>query len=241
MWFGSPSTLNDPYDCLVPLRFAEVSLADCARLLRAKTDERWSRVAADRRYVDSAGNPTERLRLEVATTGENATKSFARESYASRGVACFSEVPDSTLLWSHYGGGHRGICLEFDTTSPWLSKLHRVRYTDEIPEINLVDELIGENSKVLDTLLTKASCWSYELEWRAIHQKANTVYCYGVDALTGVYLGAGLSEQELDLIAHILHGSPCQLHRVTRGEASFRLQSKPVTYTPFRYEAPKAV
>jgi hypothetical protein len=97
MWFGSPSTLNDPYDCLVPLRFAEVTLSDCSRLLRAKTDERWARVAADSRYVDSAGNPTEKLRLEVASAGQNATRTFARESYDSRGVAASAKCP--TVLY----------------------------------------------------------------------------------------------------------------------------------------------
>ena len=30
-------------------------------------------------------------------------------------VACFSESNSNFLMWSHYAGGHKGVCLEFDT------------------------------------------------------------------------------------------------------------------------------
>ena len=236
MWFGKPEGLNDPFDCLVPLRFSAVTLDECNRLLRSKEGTAWASVVANIRLVDKNGNPTEALRSAIEKAGRDSMQQSTRENYSSRGVSCFSEHPDDTLLWSHYGGGHRGICLEFDTSSPLLTgKLHKVSYCDDIPEINIVDELIGERSRILDTLLTKASCWSYEREWRAIHQKANTVYGYGVEALTGVYLGARLTDEERDVIGHLLHGSPSQLYRVDREEESFRLKVTPVTYVPFRY------
>jgi hypothetical protein len=239
VWFGRPSGLNDPFDCDVPTRFSEISVDDCARLLKSKEGAHWGPIHTDPRCIDSSGSPTEFLRSSLQRSGENTLRDHARESYSSRGVTCFSETPDSTLLWSHYGGAHRGICLEFDTSSPWLDKLHKVRYTDEIPEINIVDVLTGDTSRVLWTLLTKASCWQYESEWRAIHKEADTLYCYGIEALTGVYLGAKLSDSEKDLVAHVVHGSNTQLHAMTRSPTSFRLEAGPVQYTPFRYPEPK--
>lgn len=239
VWFGRPSGLNDPFDCDVPTRFSEISIDDCARLLKSKEGAQWGPIHADPRCVDSSGRPTEFLRSTLQRAGEDTLREQARESYSSRGVTCFSDTPDNTLLWSHYGGAHRGICLEFDTSSQWLDKLHRVHYTDDIPEINIVDLLTGDTSPVLRTLLTKASCWEYEREWRAIHKEPDTPYCYGIEALTGVYLGAKLSDAEKDLIAHVVHGSHVQLYAMMRSGTSFRLQSEPVQYTPFQYPDPK--
>jgi hypothetical protein len=123
--------------------------------------------------------------------------------------------------------------LEFDTKSPWLSKLHRVRYADESHEINLVDALLGDHSQIISTLHTKSMCWSYEREWRGIHQVARTNYCYGLEALTGVYLGARLTPAEIDLVCHTLHGSPTKLYRMRRSDISFTLHAESVTYTPY--------
>lgn len=239
VWFGHASQLNDPFDCAVPIRFAPVSIADCARLLAARTEGPWAGLRSDPSYVNAHGEPTELFREAVERSGQKAVRESIEGDQAELGVTCFSETPDSTLLWSHYGGGHRGICLEFDTASPLLGKIHPIRYVDDIPSINPVELLLGEPTETLWGLLTKAACWSYEREWRAIHKKAGTEYCYGIDALTGVYLGAALSTTELDLVAHILHGTPTKLYQVGRSKDSFRLEIRSVSYEPLRYD-PKA-
>ena len=159
------------------------------------------------------------------------------ESYLNRGVTCFSERPDSILLWSHYGGGHCGFCLEFDTASPLLAKLHKVTYSDDLLELNTAKEIMGDGSFIMDILLRKASCWSYEEEWRAIHMEGDKEDGYGVEALTGLYFGAGMTPAEKDLIGHMLHGSPTQLYEVSRSGTSLRLETRHVTYTPYKYGA----
>jgi hypothetical protein len=232
IWFGRPFALNDPYDCAVPYRLADVTLEECKRLLRTRTHGPWAQLRRDQRYVDAMGTPTEELRRSVEQAGVEALSRFADESYSQRGISCFSESPTETLLWSHYGGGHRGFCLEFDTGCQWLAPLHRVRYATDLPVLNVVDILCGDRSNVLWTLLTKAECWSYEREWRAIHSQCDTSYGYGVDALTGVYLGAALGAHERDLIGHILYGSPTKLHEVSRSRTSFRLEAREVQYAP---------
>jgi hypothetical protein len=231
LWFARPSTLNDPYDCAVPYRLAEVTLEECCRLLRTKKDGGWPQLRSDRRYVDEAGTPTEEFRQLVERAGDEGFAQFAQDNYTKRGISCFSESPTDTLLSSHYGGGHRGFCLEFDTSSQWLAPIHQVRYARDLPEINLVDILCGDHTRTLSTLLTKAECWSYEREWRAIHSRPDQLYGYGVEALTGVYLGAALEPPEKDLIGHILHGSPTNLYEVDRSASSFRLEARQVQYS----------
>lgn len=236
LWFGRPSRLNDPFDCSVPYRLAPVTIQDCETLLA--TDRYLAkRLNHSHSVLDAARKPTEAFRHAVEKSGLNAFRQHAEESYSRRGVTCFSETPNDTLLWSHYGGGHSGICLEFDTSSPWLGRLHKVRYTDDIPVLNIVEVLTNEDADVLWALLTKASCWSYEKEWRAIHAEADIEYCYGIEALTGLYLGAALTAVEKDLVCHIVSGTPVQLYEMTRAESSFRLEARPVGYTPYRHPA----
>jgi hypothetical protein len=241
IWFGSPSRLNDPFDCAVPWRVKTVTAEDCLRLFAERSEPKWVQIQNDRRYVDASGHPTPLLVQVVENAGRAAFERFAADSYTERGVTCFSEAPDNTLLWSHYGGGHRGMCLEFDTSSPWLSRLHQVRYTDDLTELDVVDCLIGDSYNVLSLLLTKASCWSYEREWRALHKEAGTEYCYGIDALTGVYLGAALTPSEKDLVAHIVHGTTTKLFEVKRSPTSFRLDVQSMTYTPYDVRRPDVV
>ena len=235
IWFGQPSRLNDPFDCEVPYQIAPITLENCRQLLAQRDDPDWQRFKRDRTLVDAEGMPTEKFRKVLDDAARNALVQVAADSYSGRGVTCFSESPLNTLLWSHYGGGHRGVCLEFDTTGPDFRKFHRVRYSDTAPSLNLVDILLGDTSDVLWGMLTKAACWSYEREWRAIHKQADTEYCYGVTALSGIYFGTRLSASEIDLIAHLLHGSPTKLYQVKRQEGSFNLEADEVSYTPHSY------
>jgi hypothetical protein len=236
LWFGRPARFNDPFDCAVPYVKAEVSLEDCARLLEAHVGAAgWDELRTDRRYVGEDGQPTELLRSLVQNSGDQPLQEAMSSLYWNRGVTCFSEEPDNMLLWSHYGDSHRGMCLEFDTAAPVLDKLHKVIYSDDIPRFNTAHALI-DGDIVMTLALTKAACWSYEREWRAIHIESDKEYTYGVEALTGVYLGAAMGRDETDLIGHILHGSPTHIYDVRRRPDAFRLETVHMKYTPYQYE-----
>ena len=235
IWFGQPSRLNDPFDCEVPYQIAPITLENCQQLLAQRDDPDWQRFKKDRTLVDANGMPTEKFRMALDEAARNSLVTVATDSYSGRGVTCFSESPLNTLLWSHYGGGHRGVCLEFDTTDLVFHRFLKVSYSDAAPTINLVDVLLGDSSQVFWGMLTKAACWSYEREWRAIHKQADTEYCYGTTALSGIYFGARLLPAEIDLIAHLLHGSPTKLYQVRRQEGSFNLEAAEAFYTPHSY------
>jgi hypothetical protein len=228
LWFARPSSLNDPYDFNVPVHFEEVTRDDCAEWMASPAG--WSDLKEDPRLVDEDGNPTEALCQLLMQHGPRAIRNKLEESYLGRGVTCFSEVPDSTLLWSHYGGGHRGFCLEFDTTAPILEKVHKVRYANDVPQLNIARELMGDGSSFMDVVLRKAECWSYEREWRAIHVEGNREYGYGAEALTGIYFGAAMPESDRDLIAQMLRGSPTRLYEAYRDESALNLNTRELTY-----------
>jgi hypothetical protein len=43
---------------------------------------------------------------------------FISKIYA---LACYSEIPDNSLMWSHYTDGHRGIVVEFNLKASFFA------------------------------------------------------------------------------------------------------------------------
>lgn len=63
------------------------------------------------------------------------------------GALCLSEVPDSLLMWSHYGASHSGFVIEFDAHHEYYNEkrsdsdefrhLRRVLYRETRPSMPL--------------------------------------------------------------------------------------------------------
>lgn len=74
-------------------------------------------------------------------------------------VCSFSEDPSSILMWSYYGAGHSGMCLELDVTE----------YSDNIHKMSYVSALDCTNNRSpIDLLTHKLNSWSHEKEYRWI-------------------------------------------------------------------------
>jgi hypothetical protein len=82
-----------------------------------------------------------------------AVNSICRNVLGNSAVACFSEVNDDFLMWSHYASGHSGVCLEFEVAEAsentckfpvesfvpvqgkhfvWTQDLQRVKYPSKL-------------------------------------------------------------------------------------------------------------
>ncbi|WP_205125735.1 DUF2971 domain-containing protein [Pseudoalteromonas sp. A757] len=91
----------------------------------------------------------------------------------NKGVCCFSEAPDNSLLWSHYGDQHRGLCIGYTLDRNPKPFMHKVIYDDKrtlqtslIARAVLHNETAAREELDNSVLLRKASPWSYESEWR---------------------------------------------------------------------------
>lgn len=91
----------------------------------------------------------------------------------NKGVCCFSSKPDSSLLWSHYGDQHRGLCIGYSLNRNPKPVLHKVIYDDNrnvqtslIAKALLQNDTAAKNELDNSVLLRKASPWKYESEWR---------------------------------------------------------------------------
>jgi hypothetical protein len=88
------------------------------------------------------------------------------------GVLCLSEVPDSLLMWAHYGSSHTGFVVEFDAWHECfhqplsgeddLRHLRRVQYRETRPSALLAE------MEATDLFLAKSAHWDYEREWRIV-------------------------------------------------------------------------
>lgn len=111
----------------------------------------------------------------------------------SVGIFSLAESPSNQLMWAHYAGEHRGICIGFDDEEP-NTKLSdpnyclKVFYSDELPEMakdgfksefqiglnkdGLLEtksyQLSFTDSTLQKIISTKPASWSYEQEWRYV-------------------------------------------------------------------------
>jgi len=236
IWFSAPINVNDPYDCASwVVQPDEISEADFGRLVayvRGRDPALTARLTRDE------------LRESFVHSARRAYDERRTIQREQRGIACFSATFTDIMMWSHYAHGHRGFCLEFDTSQLPFSNAWEVSYVDHPPLINPVDVLVqdpseDESNEVLRAfVLTKARCWSYEQEWRLMHAEASKLFGYGDRPLTGIYFGAEMDHAHKDIVALVTRGEAIQLHEMRRDTRSFTLHSRTVKYTPPPHEKP---
>jgi hypothetical protein len=135
---------------------------------------------------------------------------IATEIQSKYRCCSFSKSID-ILLFSHYANSCRGICLEFDSSSPFFDDIHEVEYIYSYHKT-----FIGFISKVhtiKGAYLRKMKEWKYENEYRLIkeantfrsHELSNQGYLttFPRGVLKSVILGSRISRQDRDLIFHL--------------------------------------
>jgi hypothetical protein len=222
IYFGSPKKFNDPYDCALSGAVGNLSDSGLDRILQS--------IGTSNLHFN---RPTHKevVRAKAIET----INDYGKEFLENRGVSCFSETNDNLLMWSHYADACRGMCLEFDTTNDDLfQKAKQVRYVSNIPVLDLDELVVDQKSdQILDLFCTKSDHWSYEREWRVIHQSAGTKFGYRPETLTAVYVGPRMSNEIANLLVTVLRtypnspslnvASPCQdQFRMEFREAAYR-------------------
>jgi hypothetical protein len=158
---SDPAKLNDPWDCRVSF--------DCTPMPRDPIEREqmldFYRTGLppetlNRPFEDQIRNNDEAHKRAVEQFSATLT-----EQLQQRRIYCLTPYPLCTLMWSHYGGEHTGICLEFHIGNLLFLKAHGVQYREQYPSF----ELSRMNTPdVMGIMLTKAKCWEYEQEFRLI-------------------------------------------------------------------------
>ena len=166
LYFTSPRTFNDPFDC------RGVSIEFAASPLKAR--QHWRKEARSA-YPDEPlrkqKGTIERLIAEARTSeGRERLKKSIFDAVAEQGVVCLSKQPANMLMWSHYAEGHKGIVVRFNMqTMPWTSLLDLipVQYGTQFPRVNWY-EIREKHHPHMLILSTKALAWAHEEEWRLV-------------------------------------------------------------------------
>lgn len=233
LYFGSPRTFNDPYDCALNPFIKPLSDEHVEEIRHHYlTQERLT----DRQRNQFANESTESLRDMLNRSAKKTIDDARADFLNTKGVTCFSEVNDDLLMWSHYGGRYKGICLEFDTSFEPFNRINKVRYLERLPEIDVRSILVTNTFNAVQELFcTKAKAWGYEREWRAMHKVAGTSYTYSAESLRAVYFGPDIDNQSLEIVCLVLGGQNehVKFYNGARSTTEFKVQFSQFTYTPY--------
>jgi len=202
LFFSAATSFNDPFD-LQPFLDASCSKSDLIRRVQSLEQEVHGDLSKKLRGK-RAENFLQRsglLNLEV----RKERSLLIRDIFNKTGVCCFTtNPPDTTLMWAHYASGHKGICLEFLTStnqnlffntpnSPAYPK--KVTYQDERPVFNVVKFKDGD---LINCLCTKSSDWAIENEYRAFSPRYVGTQKYNFAYLHAVYAGCKMPDKEFE-------------------------------------------
>ena len=184
IYLSKPKTFNDPYDTAVRISYDTLKSYfvhknnNINNLKKKQIEQKIRKIIRDQDDILSE-NFKENLR-----------------------VACFSNVNDSILMWSHYADFHKGFCIEYDTRKGSIfSNALPVIYKKE--RYDAAKCLVEHTNKTSITpILYKAKVWDYENEWRIIatdKHLSETNYILDMkNYITGIYLGAKAKEYDKD-------------------------------------------
>jgi Protein of unknown function (DUF2971) len=196
LWLSSPKDFNDPFDLTAHVIFEGSTEAKRRRFERLIAQRNQPPEEARRQLAYAIGLPdSEWLVRAKQTVSSNLQKT---------GVYSFAGNPRSLLMWSHYGGRHSGICLQFEIAKDPQTMLHAVpaRYVEAYPVVNWVEDTIEQ---IKGALLHKFKKWKYEKERRIIWPEgARSRLPFDPSALVGVIFGCRASIAAMDVVRAML-------------------------------------
>jgi hypothetical protein len=147
-------------------------------------------------------------------------------------ICSFSNVNDSTPMWSHYSAGYTGFCIGYnikELNNDLTELLFPVRYTDEILEVD--DSFFNggkpNSSFYIDSLTRKSTQWSYEHEWRLLLLAKSQQKSQAIDLPIPkqIILGKNISEENENKIIQIasINNVPCFKHVMRKDNYAFEL------------------
>ncbi len=236
IWFSKPESFNDPFDCNVNFPLGDITEESLELLFTSLREKSPNNKDFDRIY-HSDGKVT-KLFKEHAIESFRKAASKLGDIFASLGVVCFAEKNDDILMWSHYAASHKGFCLEFDTTKfPFTSTnnldqnvvLERVSYSNSLPLVSLEDIKPNHLPVLSRKLLSvKSLHWSYEKEWRLFSNPGDVAHPYDNAALTGIYLGCKIEDDNKKIIRSILQGTSTSIYEMEKSKTEFKIAPREV-------------
>jgi hypothetical protein len=237
LYFGSPSSMNDPFDCKYEFSFdrQEEQLENFLRNAMMIPEFRQKLLQSLPAFDEITASKVQE------GNAEEIAKQFMRLGYYKHperqlwltqhlrkmideklGICCFSEIGDSVLMFAHYADNHRGCALKFRFEFGLAKK---VRYSASIPKVNAFEP--DFNAFLEGTLLTKHENWKYECEWRMIsYPMGPGVMKFEHDDLLDITFGCATSKTDKEYIMSLLNRRRVKipLFEAKAGSDSYKLE-----------------
>lgn len=204
-----PAALNDPLECATR----------CSAVYPSDDEEVREIVGALNWIVPEHPLKNSDVQLARRQLGTQAWNELFRKQLSLRfGVVSFSSSVLHPLLWAHYADSGAGVVIGYrvsvlKTITTGYERLGAVQYLDK-PPMSMGHGIFKDESNLHVLLLTKASHWKYEQEWRLTLELKNTVGIGKSDrnghsinvcpipneAVTGVYFTERISKSTLEII-----------------------------------------
>jgi hypothetical protein len=209
------SNMNDPLDSNPVMETS--SLKDVNDLIQRyqlpiiseKTLEKYGRSQESNEAIRKAST------LETAQELVKLSGIFVKAFRSYEMISSLSEVWDSTLMWSHYTAGHKGLCIKYRVVPSKSAKMlehpRPVKYVktrSTLTTIDMINALMADRIRdkitnsafektVSSMVFEKSSDWKYEKEWRVAVSKNEPPKYYNILPLepVGVILGANATEE----------------------------------------------
>jgi hypothetical protein len=225
VFFSKPTAFTDPFEFLVDFKERDHDLPPDAK--RELFDSMSLRAAKNNESVGEYAN-FNAMRCGNILVGRY--RQVLQDVVQNWGVACFTEVHDNPLMWSHYADGHWGFCLEFSGDCHLLSDAWEVEYYSTVPCVDPLDSVGSEDAEeqFRRTLIaSKQDCWRYEKEWRCMRKRGDRPRTYSAEDLTGIYFGSRMSRDHEIVIESLLRSTPTKLFRMCARPRSYELHATP--------------
>jgi hypothetical protein len=223
IYLSNPKTFNDPFDCR-PIYSLESTDEEFATYTLSVLNTLGKDVSpADRAQIIEnfqRKETKEELLLDFITHHDkNVTDVY--------GVCSLSETAENILMWSHYADHYRGICFQFNASRfrPFFGRAQKVIYQSQRPVCNRVRQTPLEMFE--KTLLTKATEWSYEKEWRILdHERGAGLQEIPAEDIESVILGCHITEKDAEEVSALVrhHLPEAKVFRAKLHESEFKVR-----------------
>lgn len=192
LWFASPTTFNDPFDCQIndQTNWDEENIRDYV-----------NRTSQPAPYGVDVEEVVRKSQEEPGSFNKFFTDNL-KKILSKQGVTCFLQSPDNLLLWAHYSDSHKGVCLKFDITEDdeLFDIVVPVKYSKNYPNF---DYLTERQQLVTKAMQTKSIHWEYEKEIRAFKPKFGN-HPFKKECLKEIIFGCKADPDEIEKIRRIV-------------------------------------
>ncbi len=253
VWMNSPQNFNDPYDCSLTVKLNKVNpsvsgiaaLYDELGISKETQEVEFTKfletddpMASAIRFLVNENILEDKLAEELISAIDNynnvIVEDFSEKTKNLTKVCSFSESEKSTLMWSHYASYHTGFCIEYDFTtldpeSLVTRFLYPVFYSDLLHDhsdfITGIDINKANPLSIVLPVITKASDWAYEKEWRLVFSNnfmKEPQTCH-VPKAVRVYAGVKISSENLRKLESVCTELEIPLIRMKMSSTSFSI------------------